>query len=50
METILSSEELIYRDQCRMYAQVELAGLVEKYGEINHVPDDLRLSLAGAGL
>jgi len=50
METMLSSEDLAYRDRCRMYADGELAGLVEKYGEINNVPDELRLSLAGAGL
>ena len=50
METMLSSEDLAYRDQCRIYAEGELAGLVEKYGEINEVPDELRLSLAGAGL
>jgi len=50
METMLSSEDLAYRDQCRMYAKNELSGLVEKYGEINDVPHELRLSLAEAGL
>ena len=47
---MLSSEDLAYRGQCRRYADGELAGLVEKYGEINDVPHELRLSLAGAGL
>ena len=50
METMLSSEDLAYKDQCRMYANGELAGLVETYGEINQVPDELRRSLAEAGL
>jgi alkylation response protein AidB-like acyl-CoA dehydrogenase len=49
METILSLEDLAFRDKCRIYAARELAGLVEKYGEVNHVPDELRLSLAKAG-
>lgn len=50
METMLSSEDLAYRDQCRIYAEGELARLAEEYGEINDVPDGLRLSLAAAGL
>jgi len=50
METMLSTEDLAYRDQCRAYAKRELAPLVETYGEINDVPDWLRSSLAAAGL
>jgi len=49
METMLSIEDLAFRDRCRMYAANELAGLVDKYGEVNDVPDELRLSLAKTG-
>ncbi|OPX36259.1 MAG: hypothetical protein B1H11_07750 [Desulfobacteraceae bacterium 4484_190.1] len=50
METMLSSEDLAYGDRCKTYAEGELAALAAKYGEINDVPNELRLSLAGAGL
>jgi acyl-CoA dehydrogenase len=49
METMLSAEDLAYRNQCRMYAAGELTRLVRKYGEINYVPDELRRSLGEAG-
>jgi acyl-CoA dehydrogenase len=50
METILSAEDLKYQEKCRSYAAIELTRLAKKYGEINDVPDELRQSLAEAGM
>ena len=50
METMLSSEERAYQEECRSYAANELAGLEKKYGEIAEVPPELRKSMGEAGL
>lgn len=50
METMLSSEDLTYREECRSYAVRELAGIRDKYGEVNEVPRELKKSMGKAGL
>jgi acyl-CoA dehydrogenase len=50
METLLSPEDLAYQSSCRQYAATELSKIAEKYGEINEVPEELRRSMADAGL
>ena len=50
MDTMLSPEDLAYRESCRRYAATELAAIEKKYGEINEVPEELRRSMANAGL
>ena len=46
----MSPEDLAYRESCRRYATTELVEIEKKYGEINEVPDELRRSMADAGL
>jgi acyl-CoA dehydrogenase len=50
MDTMLSPEDLAYQESCRRYAVAELAEIAKKYGEINEVPEELRRSMANAGL
>jgi len=50
MDTMLSPEDLAYQKSCRRYAATELVEIVKKYGEINEVPEELRRSMANAGL
>jgi acyl-CoA dehydrogenase len=50
MDTMLSSEDLAYQESCRRYAATELAAIAKKYGETNEVPEELRRSMANAGL
>jgi acyl-CoA dehydrogenase len=50
METMLSPEDLAYQASCRQYADAELTKIAKKYGEINEVPEELRRSMADAGL
>jgi acyl-CoA dehydrogenase len=50
MDTLLSAEDRAFQAKCTRYAEEELAPLGKKLGEINDVPDELRRSLAGAGL
>ena len=50
METMLSPEDLAYQESCRRYAETELPEIEKKYGETNEVPDELRRSMANAGL
>ena len=50
MDTLLSPEDLAYRESCRRYAATELVDIEKKYGEINEVPEELRRSMAKAGL
>jgi acyl-CoA dehydrogenase len=50
MELFLTPEDLAFRDRCLQYARSELAPLAEKLGEINEVPEDLRVSLSRAGI
>ena len=47
---MLSPEDVAYRASCRQYAAAELTKIAEKYGEINEVPEELRRSMADAGL
>lgn len=49
METMLSSEDLAYREECRLYATRELVSLANTYGEVNEVPRELRNSMGEAG-
>ena len=49
METMLSSEDLAYREECRLYATRELVSLANRYGEVNEVPRELRNSMGEAG-
>ena len=50
MDTMLSPEDLAYQESCRQYAAAELVEIEKKYGEINEVPEELRRSMANAGL
>ena len=50
MELFLTSEDLAFQDHCLQYARSELAPLAERLGEINEVPEDLRVSLSRAGI
>ena len=50
METMLSPEDLAYQASCRRYAAAELVEIEKKYGEINEVPEEMRRSMAKAGL
>ncbi len=50
MDTMLSPEDLAYQESCRRYATTELAAIAKKYSEINEVPEELRRSMANAGL
>jgi acyl-CoA dehydrogenase len=47
---MLSPEDLAYQQSCRRYAAAELVDIEKKYGEINEVPEELRRSMATAGL
>jgi acyl-CoA dehydrogenase len=47
---MLSPEDLAYQESCRQYADTELAEIEKKYGETDEVPDELRRSMANAGL
>ena len=47
---MLRPEDLAYQQSCRRYAAAELVEIEKKYGEINEVPDQLRRSMATAGL
>ena len=47
---MLSPEDLAYQESCRRYAATELVEIQKKYGEINEVPEELRRSMANAGL
>ena len=47
---MLSPEDIAYQESCRQYAAAELAEIAKKYGEINEVPEELRRSMANAGL
>ena len=47
---MLSPEDLAYQESCRRYAETELPEIEKKYGETNEVPDELRRSMANAGL
>lgn len=47
---MLSPEDLAYQESCRQYAQTELPEIEKKYGETNEVPEELRRSMANAGL
>ena len=47
---MLSPEDLAYQEHCRQYAATELVEIEKKYGEINEVPEELRRSMANAGL
>ena len=46
----MSPEDLAFQASCRRYASTELAAIAAKYGEINEVPEELRRSMASAGL
>ena len=50
MDTMLSPEDLAYQESCRQYAATDLAEIEKKYGETNDVPEELRRSMANAGL
>ena len=50
MDTMLSPEDIAYQESCRQYAAAELVEIEKKYGETNEVPEELRRSLADAGL
>jgi acyl-CoA dehydrogenase len=50
MDTMLSPEDLAFQESCRQYAATDLADIEKKYGEINEVPEELRRSMADAGL
>lgn len=50
MDTMLSPEDLAYQHYCRQYADAEMVEIEKKYGETNEVPEELRRSLADAGL
>jgi len=47
---MLSPEDLAYQGYCRQYAATELVEIEKKYGETNEVPEELRRSMANAGL
>ena len=47
---MLRSEDLAYREECRSYAAHELVRIEKKYGELNEVPHELRISMGEAGL
>jgi len=47
---MLSPEDIAYQESCRQYAAAELVEIEKKYGETNEVPEELRRSLADAGL
>jgi acyl-CoA dehydrogenase len=50
METLLTPDDLIYREECRNYASGELTELAKKFGEVRDVPEQLRYSMARRGL
>ena len=50
MELFLTPEDLAFQERCLHYARSELAPLAEKLGEINDVPEDLRISLSRSGI
>jgi acyl-CoA dehydrogenase len=50
MDTMLRPEDLAYQEHCRQYAATELVEIEKKYGETNEVPEELRRSMANAGL
>ena len=50
MDTLLTPEDLAFQATCRRYAATELTEIAAKYGETNDVPEELRRSMANAGL
>jgi alkylation response protein AidB-like acyl-CoA dehydrogenase len=50
METVLSPQDLEFKEYCLKYAREELEPLARKLGEINDVPTELKESLGRSGL